>query len=81
MRIADYHYALPFGWSLSYLPFEILGLPQGSQLLGLALFVVFVSSIVRTFKWAGASRSAVILSLLLVLHPASLRVFTFKSDD
>jgi hypothetical protein len=80
-RIADYHYALPFGWSLSYLPFEILGLPQGSQLLGLALFVVFVSSVVRIFKWAGASRSAVMLSLLLLLHPASLRVFTEANAD
>jgi len=80
-RIADYHYALPFGWSLSYLPFEMLGLPQGSQLLDLALLVVFVSTTVRIFKWAGASRSAVVLSLLMVLHPASLRVFTEANAD
>jgi hypothetical protein len=80
-RIADYHYALPFGWSLSYLPFEILGLPQGAQVLGLALLVVFIASTVRVFKWAGASRSAILLSLLLVLHPASLRVFTEANAD
>src|SRR5215212_5966314 len=80
-RIADYHYALPFGWSLSYLPFEMLGLPQGSQMLGLALFAVFISSTVKIFKWAGASRSAVLLSLLLVLHPASLRAFTEPNAD
>ena len=81
MKIADYHYALPFGWSLSYLPFEMLGLPQGSQVLGLALLAVVISSMVKIFKWAGASRGAVVIALLLMLHPASLRVFVEANAD
>lgn len=80
-RIADYHYALPFGWSLSYLPFELTGLPQGAQLLGLLLFVVFISTVVRVFKWAGATRAALMIGLLLILHPASLRVFIEANAD
>jgi hypothetical protein len=80
-RIADYHYALPFGWSLSYLPFELIGLPQGSQVLGLLLLAVFVSTMVRVFKWAGATRAGLMIGLLLVLHPASLRVFTEANAD
>ena len=79
-RIADYHYALPFGWSLSYLPFEMLGLPQGSQLLGLSLLAVFVSSAVKVFKWAGASRSSVVIGLLLVIHPASSPLFRMTDE-
>lgn len=79
--IADYHYALPFGWSLSYLPFELLELPQGSQLLGLALFIVFVSSLVRGLRRCDAHPAAVIVSLLFVLHPAVLRVFTEANAD
>ena len=79
--IADYHYALPFGWSLSYLPFELTGLPQGSQVLGLMLFVVLISTMVRVFKWAGATRASLMIGLLLMLHPASLRVFTEANAD
>ena len=80
-RIADYHYALPFGWSLSYLPFELIGLPQGSQILGLLLFVVVISTIVRVFKWAGATRASLMIGLLLMLHPASLRLFIEANAD
>jgi hypothetical protein len=80
-NIADFHYALPFGWSLSYLPFELIGLPQGSQVLGLILFVVLISTMVRVFKWAGATRAALLIGLLLMLHPASLRVFTEANAD
>lgn len=80
-RIADYHYALPFGWSLSYLPFELIGLPQGSQILGLMLFAVLTSTIVRVFKWAGATRASLMIGLLLIMHPASLRVFTEANAD
>jgi hypothetical protein len=80
-RIADYHYALPFGWSLSYLPFEMLHLPQGSQLLGLALSVVFVSAVVRVAGRYRVSDAAMLASMLLVFHPAVLRVFSEPSAD
>jgi hypothetical protein len=79
--IADYHYALPFGWSLSYLPFEMLHLPQGAQVLGLALFVVFVSTLVRALQRFEVGRAAVVMSMVLVLHPASLRLFVEASAD
>jgi hypothetical protein len=80
-RIADYHYALPFGWSLSYMPFEMVHLPQGSQLLGLALLVVIVSSVVRVLRTYGVADAAVPASMLLVMHPAVLRVFSEPSAD
>ena len=79
--ISDYHYALPFGWSLSYLPFELLHLPQGAQLLGVFLFVVFVSSAVRGLMRFSASDTSIVVALLLMLHPASLRLFTEANAD
>ena len=79
--IADFHYALPFGWSLSYLPFELIGLPQGAQVLGLFLFVVFVSSVVRGLRRWGVGTTATIAAVVLMLHPAGLRVFTEASAD
>jgi hypothetical protein len=80
-RIADYHYAIPFGWSLSYLPFEMVHLPQGSQLLGLALSVVFVSAVVRVAGRYRVSNAAMLASMLLVFHPAVLRVFSEPTAD
>lgn len=81
MSIADYHYALPFGWSLSYLPFELLGLPQGTQVLGLLVFVIFVSAIVRFMRRMELGHVVIIASSVLLLHPAVLRVFTEANAD
>jgi hypothetical protein len=79
--IADYHYALPFGWTLSFLPFEMIGLPQGSQLLGTALFVILLAGVARVLRRAGASGGAIGASVLLLLHPAVLRAFSEAGAD
>jgi hypothetical protein len=79
--IADYHYALPFGWSLSFLPFEILGLPQGAQLLGLALLAILFAGISRFLAVAGSSRAAILVAIVFLFHPAVLRVFSEASAD
>jgi hypothetical protein len=79
--IADYHYALPFGWSFSYLPFEMLGLPQGAQVLGALLFAIFFASAASILRERGVSSTAIIGALLLTLHPAVLRAFSEASAD
>lgn len=78
---ADYHYALPFGWSLSYLPFEILGLPQGAQLLGIWLFVLVFATVFRALENGGASRGAALCSAALLVHPAVVRAFVEAGAD
>jgi hypothetical protein len=70
VAIADYHYALPFGWSLSYLPFEMIGLPQGAQMLGALLFAVVVASAVSILRSRGVPSAAIVAALLMFLHPA-----------
>ena len=79
--IPDYHYGLPFAWSLNYLPFELTGLAQGSQILGLLLFAVFISCAARGMRKAGVSDVATIAAMVLMLHPASIRAFTEPSAD
>jgi hypothetical protein len=41
--LPDYHYALPFGWSLNYLPFERAHLPEGAQVLNLLVWVLVLA--------------------------------------
>ena len=81
VSIADYHYALPFGWSLSYLPFEMLGLPQGAQVLALLVFVIFVSAIVRFMRRMELGHVVIVATSVLLLHPAVLRIFTEANAD
>ena len=45
--IADITYAFPFSWTLNYLPFELLGLPQTAQLTNLGLGVLVLVTLVR----------------------------------
>ena len=73
--IQDFHFGLPFGWTLSYLPFELVGLPQGSQLLSLALLVVIAASCIRFLRKAGASGLAIAIPLAMLLHPFVIRTF------
>lgn len=79
--IADYHYALPFGWSLSYLPFELLGIPQGAQLLNALLLIVLVATIVRELKVREVGNRTIILVSLMFWHPAVIRVFSEANAD
>lgn len=41
-------YGIPFGWSLTYLPFEWIGLPQGGQLLNAAAWLLTCSVCIQS---------------------------------
>jgi hypothetical protein len=79
--IPDFHFALPFGWTLSFLPFELLGIPQGAQLLSVALWLVIASSLIRALRKAGAGPVATGIPLLLMLHPFVARTFSEAGAD
>jgi hypothetical protein len=59
----------------------MIGLPQGAQALGFLLLVVFVSSTVRGLRRLEVNSTSILLAMVLMLHPASLRVFTEASAD
>lgn len=50
------NHALPFGWSINYLPFEYLGLPEGAHQLNLALLVIAVGLVFDVMRQFGAGR-------------------------
>lgn len=80
--LPDYHYALPFGWSLGFLPFEQAGLPVTAQLLNLVLAAVLVGSLcalARRFAPPGAG--VALVALLVVLQPMLLKMATTAHAD
>lgn len=79
--IPDFHFALPFGWTFSFLPFELLGIAQGAQLLSVALWMVIGVSLVGALRKAGAGPVATGIPLLLLLHPFVVRTFSEAGAD
>ena len=77
--IQDFHFALPFAWTLSFLPFELVGLPQGAQLLSLMLLVTgsTLAAALRRIDKA----TAIPIVALVVLHPFVLRAHVEAGAD
>ena len=61
-RIADTAYALPFGWSFTYLPFEMLHVSVAAQMLNLTIWVVIVVALHAELR----KRASVPLGLLML---------------
>ncbi len=80
--IPDYHYALPFGWSLNFLPFERFGLPVGANLLSLGLTLVTLAVLVRVGREVGGTPAIVLAAgLVLVFQPSALKAATTAHAD
>lgn len=79
--IADYHYALPFGWTLNYLPFELMHLPQAAQLLNALLLVVMLGTLLALLSERGVGQLWLAMATALVAHPFVVRTFTGASAD
>ena len=72
-RIPDTAYALPFGWSLTYLPFEQLHLAVTAQILNLAVWVIVVLAVCQRVR----ARDS--LALRLVLLALACQAMVFKA--
>jgi len=79
--ILDYHYALPFGWTLNYLPFELLHLPQAAQLVNTMLFVVMLGGVLAILRQRNVSAVWTAAGVALVAHPFVIRTFTSANAD
>ena len=73
------HYALPFGWQMTYLPFEHLGLPEAAQLLNASIALVMAGALVAWTRRAGAT--ALLFLGALALQPLVLTSATNASAD
>lgn len=79
--IADYHYAFPFGWSLNYLPFERLHLPQAAALVNVALWIVVVSGFLAIARTVRGRQAAQLAVLACFVHPDVMRTFASAMAD
>jgi len=79
--IADITYAFPFAWSLNYLPFEMLGLPQAAQLVNLGVGLIVFVTLIRLNRGLGNSRMDVLVALLFLAHPFVVRTFASALAD
>lgn len=78
--LPDYHYALPFGWSLNYLPFESIGLPQGAHMLNLLLWATGIGLLAQvTARYD--KRLALLLCAMFAFQPAILKAATTAFAD
>jgi hypothetical protein len=76
--LPDYHYALPFGWSLNYLGFEWLGLPQAAHLANLGVWLLVVALVLEWFREA-APAGRVPATALLALGTVALQAYVVKA--
>lgn len=81
LPIADYHYALPFGWSINYLPFEAMGLPEAVQVMNLLLFLMAIVTLVSALRPISGNGVALWIAALLVFQPSLLKAATTASAD
>jgi hypothetical protein len=81
MPIADYHYALPFGWTFNYLPFQAANIPQAAHMLN-AIVVLLIALTLMSFAKGSRHPSTVrAAAVAFVLHPAVLKAGTTAFAD
>ncbi len=81
LPIADYHYALPFGWSLTYLPFEAAGLPVAAHMLNLGLLAAALATLFALLRRYADAPLARLLALAFAGHTAVLHMGTTARAD
>ncbi|MEO7685260.1 MAG: hypothetical protein ABIU86_15125 [Gemmatimonadaceae bacterium] len=79
--IRDFHYALPFGWTLGYLPFERMHLPQAASLVNVGLWLIMLGGLFRVTRGAKSIPPAAWICVLFLAHPFVLRVFSSAMAD
>lgn len=79
--IPDYHYAFPFGWTLNYLPFERLHLPQAASLVNVGLWLALLGGLFRIARTSLASRNAILVCVAFLVHPFVLHTFASAMAD
>jgi hypothetical protein len=79
--LPDYTYALPFGWTMNFLPFERLHLVEASHLANLGLWLLTLVVLGVLLRRKGAPFAAFILLLVVALQPLMLKSATTAHAD
>jgi hypothetical protein len=81
LAIPDPLYAIPFGWSLNFLPFEASGLPQAAGVVSFGLWWIVLALLAKTLNETLPGRLSLPLCLLFLGHPFVLKVFSSALSD
>jgi hypothetical protein len=81
LPIADYHYALPFGWSMNYLPFERFNLPQTAHLVNLEVWIVSMAILASVLRKYYSQAAVVMVCALFVAAPQIMKAATSAHAD
>lgn len=79
--IPDFHYAFPFGWTLNYLPFERMHLPQTASLVHLGLWIIMLGGLLKITRSASTMPPAAWICVAFLSHPFVLRIFSSAMAD
>lgn len=79
--IADYHYALPFGWTLNYLPFERLHAPEAASLVNVSIWLIIIGGLLSVARSSRAPAVAVLAAVGFFIHPFVVRTFASAMID
>lgn len=79
--LPDYTYALPFGWTMNFLPFERLHLVEASHLANLCLWLVALLVIGVLLRRNEAPFASFMLLLVVALQPLVLKSATTAHAD
>lgn len=79
--LPEYTYALPFGWTINYLPFERLHLVESAHVVNLVLWLLALTVMASIFRREGAPLASYLLLLFVALHPLVLKSATTAHAD
>jgi hypothetical protein len=79
--LSDYHYALPFGWTLNFLPFEWLRLPEAAHMVTLLTWCVMVLAAVAWLRRRAAGALSIGFVAVVALQPYVLKSVTTAHAD
>lgn len=77
----DVHDALPFAWSLNYLPFELVRVPQGAAFLNAMLALVFVAVVAQAGSGKLAKGTGALICIAFVSQPYAMKIFSAAFPD
>ena len=81
IAVPDFHYALPFGWTLNYLPYEMLGIPEVAHLLNLGLWLLLLAGTLSALSRWNISTTTLLFCTALAWQPLLLKVATTAFAD
>src|SRR2546422_1974887 len=81
LPVPDWHYALPFGWTFNYLPFEHFGIPQVANLINLGLWIIFSVLLFQILRQQATIPVALLSWTLAACHPYILKMATTAFTD